>query len=99
MQISPEAAHACISRAIASFNDSEGAQVPDSPETVLLGVGGAVDSLGLVRLILEVEREVEQTSGRSVSLTDERAMSQRNSPFRDVGALAAYIVSVVNEAP
>jgi hypothetical protein len=40
---------------------------------------------------------VEQATNQGVSLTDERAMSQRNSPFRSVGALAEYIVTVVNE--
>ncbi|MEO5989767.1 MAG: acyl carrier protein [Candidatus Eisenbacteria bacterium] len=97
MLMSPEAAHACVTRAISSFNDSEGTEVPIAEGTVLLGVGGAVDSLGLVRLILEVEREVEHMTSRGVSLTDERAMSQRNSPFRSVGALIEYIVTVVNE--
>lgn len=97
MLMTPDAAYDCITRAIASFNDTEGAQVPTLASTVLLGVGGAVDSLGLVRLILEVEREVEQSTGRGISLTDERAMSQRNSPFRSVGALTEYIVMVVNE--
>lgn len=97
MVMTPEAAHACVARAIASFNEAEGTHVPTAADTTLLGVGGAVDSLGLVRLILEVEREVEQATNHGVSLTDERAMSQRNSPFRSVGALAEYIVTVVNE--
>jgi hypothetical protein len=31
-------------------------------------------------------------------LTDEKAMSQRNSPFRSVGALTEYATSLLTEA-
>jgi len=64
---------------------------------VLLGPAGAVDSLGLVRLVMIVERQVEDDFGVPVSLTDEKAMSQRNSPFRSVGALIEYIAAQLGE--
>ena len=88
---------ACVTQAIERFNRSEQQQIPTAADTTLLGVGGAVDSLGLVRLILEIEREVQQQFGRAISLTDERAMSQRNSPFRSVGAIAEYIATRITE--
>lgn len=54
-------------------------------------VGGAViDSLGLVEVILEVEQRLRREYGADVTLADERAMSQRHSPFRTVGTLADY---------
>ena len=84
-----------VLEAIAEFNASEGAQVPANEDTVLLGEGGALDSLGLVRLVMAIERKVEDESGVPVSLTDEKAMSQRNSPFRSVGALIEYAQSLV----
>jgi acyl carrier protein len=79
--------------ALAEFNESENAQVAPAADTVLLGPGGAVDSLGLVRLVMIVERRVEDDFGVPVSLTDEKAMSERNSPFRSVGALSDYIAA------
>ena len=91
MAPSVEAVTRSVHRAIEEFNTSESAQVPTSPDTVLLGDGGAVDSLGLVRLILTVERCVRDDFATSISLTDEKAMSQRNSPFRTVGALTSYL--------
>jgi len=66
-------------------------------ETILLGEGGAVDSLGLVRLIMTVERQLEDDLGVPISLTDEKAMSERNSPFRSVGALISYVVTATAE--
>jgi acyl carrier protein len=83
--------------AIAAFNASENANVPAAADTVLLGAGGAVDSLGLVRLVMMVERQAQDDFDVPVSLTDEKAMSQRNSPFRSVGALADYLTSLLNE--
>ena len=77
--------------ALAEYNAAEHAQVAPEADTVLLGPGGAVDSLGLVRLVMVVERRVEDDFGVPVSLTDEKAMSQRNSPFRSVGAMIEYL--------
>jgi acyl carrier protein len=72
-------------------------QIPISPETKLFGVGAALDSLSLVSVILDVEGGVESAFGRSVSLTDDRAMSQEISPFSDVSSLTAYIKLLVSE--
>jgi acyl carrier protein len=82
-----------VFRAIEAHNASEGSAIPAREDTVLLGEGGAVDSLGLVRLIMTVERQIEDDLGVQLSLTDEKAMSQRNSPFRSVGSLTAYIAT------
>ena len=89
--ITADAIAQSVSRAIAAHNASEGSAIPSAADTVLLGEGGAVDSLGLVRVVMAVERQVEDDFGVPLSLTDEKAMSQRNSPFRSVGALTAYI--------
>ena len=56
-----------------------------------------MDSLGLVRLVMTVERQLEDDLGVPISLTDEKAMSQRNSPFRSVGALIAYVTAILDE--
>src|SRR5262249_58030703 len=62
-----------------------------SSETALFGRAGSLDSLGLVNLIVAVEQAVEDELGASVTLADEKAMSQNASPFRTVGSLAAYV--------
>ena len=86
-----------VLEAIAEFNQAEGANVSVAADTVLMGEGGAVDSLGLVRLVMAVEQKIEDAFGVPVSLTDEKAMSQRNSPFRSVGALADYAAALLAE--
>jgi acyl carrier protein len=72
-----------------------GAALDLGAETPLLGREGVVDSLGLVSVIVSVEQSLEDELGISVSLADERAFSQRTSPFRTVGSLAAYAEALV----
>ena len=60
------------------------------PGAPLFGPGSSLDSLGLVGLLLDIEESL-QTAGMAVLLSDERAVSQKRSPFRNVDSLVAYI--------
>lgn len=64
-------------------------------ETSLFGQEGMLDSVGLVTLVVAVEQAIEDTFGLSVTLADEKAMSQRHSPYRTVGTLADYAQRVM----
>jgi len=68
-----------------------------TPQTRLFGSGGALDSLALVSLIADVEERISDHFDRSVILADERAMSQRTSPFRDIASLSEYIEKLLHE--
>jgi acyl carrier protein len=68
-----------------------GTVVPKTPDTPLVGPGAALDSLGLVTLIVTLETRVADELGRSVTLASEQAMSRTHSPFRTLGTLAAYL--------
>ncbi|RMF03788.1 MAG: hypothetical protein D6768_05095 [Chloroflexi bacterium] len=68
-----------------------------SPETVLFGQGGQLDSLGLVNLVVITEENVEDAFDVPINIADQRAMSQKNSPFRTVDTLADYIVMLLDE--
>lgn len=59
--------------------------------TPLFGKKGVLDSLGLVNLVVSVEAAIEDEFGVTVTIADERAMSQKNSPFKTIGTLADYI--------
>ena len=63
-----------------------------TPETPIFGDDDGIDSLSLVRLVVDLEQRVQESLGTEVSLTDERAMSARRSPYRSVGALTDFIV-------
>jgi D-alanine--poly(phosphoribitol) ligase subunit 2 len=82
-----------IYQAIGRLNDDLPAthRIVKAPETELFGGKGELDSLGLVTLIISVEEAVSREMGRSISIASEKAMSQRNSPFRTVQALADFV--------
>ena len=61
--------------------------------TVLFGREGYLDSLGLVSLVVSTEQALQDELNLTVSLADDKALSQRQSPFRTVGSLADYAVS------
>jgi acyl carrier protein len=68
-----------------------------SEDTELFGGTDGIDSLSLVRIVAEIEREAEEKFEKRIVLADERAMSRRNSPFRTVGTLAELLNERIGE--
>jgi len=68
-------------------------------EAVLYGKGSSIDSLSLVNLIVAVEERLQDKLEVSVTLADERAMSQERSPFKTLGSLKRYTVTLIAEMP
>ena len=66
-------------------------------ETELFGSDSKLDSLGLVNLVVAVEQNIEDEFDVTITLADERAMSQQTSPFRTVGTLTDYIEMLLGE--
>jgi acyl carrier protein len=76
--------------------DSPGASTI-TEDTCLIGHEAALDSMGLVTLIVEVEQFLEEEYDVTLILADERAMSQKSSPFRSVRSLTDYIHGLIEE--
>ena len=68
-----------------------------SKETRLYGGGGALDSMALVSFITDLEEIISEKFDKHIILADERAMSQRTSPFRSVESLTIYIKKLLEE--
>ena len=66
-------------------------------ETRLFGRDGELDSLGLINLIVLVEQNIEEDFDIIITLADEKAISQKRSPFRNVGTLKNYIFSLISQ--
>jgi acyl carrier protein len=86
--------HAIVVQAILTLNQGRAAdqQIPTDPAAPLYGSGATLDSLGLVSLVIDVEEALDD-HGVRVSLSDERALSQRESPFRTIDALVRYVLA------
>ncbi len=65
--------------------------------TTLIGRQAVLDSLGLVTLLVDLEQRFEELHGWPVTLANERALSQKHSPFRTVQTLTNYICSLQAE--
>jgi acyl carrier protein len=85
----------CITRLnVLREGDSKLATAVDSP---LFGDGSPLDSMGLVTLTMDVEDALAD-QGVEVSLSDSRAMSRKQSPFRTVATLVQFIEEQMGEA-
>lgn len=75
-----------------SLPDDE--QIEISPNAKLYGKEGQLGSMALVALLLDIE-DALLDQGIQISLSDEHAMSQFKSPFRDVPSLIAYVQTLM----
>jgi len=66
-------------------------------ETKLYGQNGVLDSLALVSFITDLEERISDEFDEDIVLADEKAMSQRTSPFRNVDALTIYIQKLLEK--
>jgi acyl carrier protein len=77
--------------------DDQDVKLDKSLETILLGQGGGLDSLGIVNLIVAVEENINETFDLDLTLADERALSQESSPFSSVKSLLDYVFLLLDE--
>ncbi|MFN7172150.1 MAG: hypothetical protein ACK4P3_05125 [Fimbriimonadaceae bacterium] len=90
-----EVLESAIQEVNANLENPIAANAPD--DTTLYGREGVLDSLALVSLLSSLEEGIEDRYGLSVTLADERAMSQTRSPFRTVGSLTDYVMLLIQE--
>uniref|UniRef100_UPI0040481550 hypothetical protein n=1 Tax=Algoriphagus sp. TaxID=1872435 RepID=UPI0040481550 len=63
----------------------------------IYGDGSLLDSMGLVNLITLLENNIEDVFGKVISLTSEKALSQKRSPFQNIETLSNFVENVLNE--
>jgi acyl carrier protein len=80
---------------IGELNEVNGTELVKDANTKLVGTGSELDSMDFVQLIVNVEEKLESKHGVNVSITAEKAMSQKHSPFRTVETLADYILTLL----
>lgn len=88
-----------VEEAIDEVNATEAGSVQIDKDfvTPLLSANSVVDSLTLVRLLLEIERLVEESSGKTIVVVDESAFESEQSPFSTVGSLVAHVDRLLSE--
>lgn len=83
---------ALVLEVIADYFESVGLTYTIDPETVLVGPGGVLDSIGLVTVVLDLEAALRER-GLDVSLSADQALSAKSSPFRTPSSFADFVQS------
>ena len=98
-EVSKEAISKALISVIEEMNEErdDDVQLGTQPDSTLYGTGGDLDSLDLVRLVVLLEQQIDADLGRSVSIADDRAMSQENSHFHSVSSLIDHVANLLEE--
>lgn len=64
-------------------------------DSVLVGDGAPLDSLGLINLIVALEARVQETCGVEIGLIEAAGMNAEQSPFRTVRTLVDYLAEQI----
>jgi hypothetical protein len=62
-----------------------------SPDTIIVGPSGSLDSLGIINLIIALEERASDALGAAVQLLDDTAVINADGPFRSVDSLARHL--------
>ena len=81
-----------------NLHQPDTSQLEKSDTAVLFGHGTVLDSIGLVNLIVSIEQRIDDEFGITLTLANDRALSQVKSPFRTIKALSDYTLTLLDEA-
>ena len=70
---------------------SKDMQISSDLDSSIYGGSSNLDSMGLVSFIVGLEQNIEDKFDQSISLADEKAMSQKTNPYQNINSLANYI--------
>ncbi|AZC18582.1 hypothetical protein [Pseudomonas sp. CMR5c] len=82
-----------LAESIAS--QSNDLSVDDMSKVTIYGVDGLFDSLQLVTLMMRIEELIADKYDLSVSLTSDRAISRKVSPFQNPSTLVEFIMEEI----
>lgn len=65
-------------------------------DTLLLSEGSVIDSITIVSIVVDLESEISDAFQKEISLSDDKAMSRKISPYDNVKNLIEYIIELLN---
>jgi len=75
------------------INNDQETILKENPEDFeIIGSHDNIDSLDLVSILVDVEAQVHDKYGKIIMLSSDKAMSQNNSPFRNVKTLTLFLI-------
>ena len=89
---------AMLFEALRDHAEDAGLDIELGDETPLFGNDSALDSIGLVTVIAELEAAINDAFGTDLVLADDRAMAMKRSPFRTPARLLEFAAQRLAEA-
>ena len=92
-----------VSKAVFNAVDELNTQLPagvsieKSLDAPLYGVGGKLESLDFVTLIMEVEEKINAEFGTDITIADENLLSKEKSPFSTLRTLIEYLEELLKQ--
>jgi acyl carrier protein len=81
---------------VSDYFTENGIEDKVTDETVLFGLDSAIDSLGFVNIIVDIENQLKEQKF-DITIASDRAMSRKNSPFKSINTLAEFIKDEIAE--
>lgn len=66
-------------------------------ETALFGTDGILDSIGLIHLIVFLEKNLKAQGHPKITLVSSKTMSAKSSPFQNIHSLSLFIVDKIKQ--
>ena len=66
-------------------------KIGKSEQTVIVGEGSALDSLGIINFLVSLEERVAAFTGRSVNLLDDDVLSDPAHPLRTLALIEKFV--------
>ena len=94
----PAVTYQVILEAIYSAIDEINNQLPTAQQlakqedTIILGEGGTLDSLGTIQLLVTIEEHIATTVGGNVDLMDGNLLSLQDDSLQSIGSLTHFIM-------
>jgi acyl carrier protein len=77
------------------YDQENQALIEANKDTLLFGEN--LDSMGIVFLVADLESKISEKLNIDIILADDRAMSQKTSPFRSIKTLSEYSKILIEE--
>jgi acyl carrier protein len=86
-----------LTNIVGDYLQTQNIKISIDKNTPLIGRESKLDSIGLVNVIIDIESSFLDED-LEISLTSEKAMSMRMSPFRTIETLSEYIFEQIGES-
>ena len=68
-----------------------------STETILVGHGGNLDSLGLINFLVTLEQKIEKEFSASINLKEDTLVTSAHNYFETVGTLSNHLCLLLQD--